>query len=293
MVNEEHDDWDVHLPMVELAVNSAVQASSGVSPFKMTYGREAALPLDVQLGTEVATAPNPTALKLVTRMQKVWKEATTKLEAAKSRQKKNADRKRSEEEFKVGDKVLLSTEHIKLVGAKELQRSVKFGAKFIGPFPIEKVVNANAYKLTLPPKFGMHSTVNISQLRRFVDGQQRFPDREVEDWRPDGIKVVRDANGQLEFEVEKVLAQRGTERRRQYLVKWKGYPLYEATWEAAESLGNAKAKLKQFLDSVGKGEEERLQQLTCIFKGVESETGERFKRKGLRVRFKETGELIL
>jgi len=34
-VNDQTDDWDRLLPTVELAMNSAVQASTGVSPFKM------------------------------------------------------------------------------------------------------------------------------------------------------------------------------------------------------------------------------------------------------------------
>jgi Chromo (CHRromatin Organisation MOdifier) domain len=267
-VNAEQSDWDVHLPMVELAVNSAVQASSGVSPFKMNYGREAALPMDVQLQTRIATEANPAAAELVGRMRQVWKEAGKKLEAAKVRQKRTADKKRSESEFKVGDKVLLSTENIRMIGAAELRRAVKFSAKFIGPFRIVAVVNANAYKLELPEKFSMHSTVNVSRLRRFVDGAAKFPDREVEDWRPTGEKV-RDANGEMEFEVEKIIAQRGVRGKRQYLVKWKGYPVYESTWEPVEALENAQKVLRRFHKQVDATEEE----LTGIFKEVESEAG--------------------
>jgi hypothetical protein len=269
MINTEQNDWDIHLPMVELAVNSAVQASSGVSPFKMNYGREAALPIDTQLQTSIATEANPAAAALVKRMQEVWKEASKRLVAAKERQKKVADKKRRESEFKVGDKVLLSTENIRMIGAAELKRSVKFSAKFIGPFRIVAVINANAYKLELPEKFSMHPTVNVSRLRRFVDGAEQFPDREVENWRPTGQKV-RDANGEIEFEVEKIIAQRGTRGRRQYLIKWKGYPVYESTWEPVAALENAQQALRRFHKTV----EEKEDALTGIFKVVESEAGQ-------------------
>ena len=140
-VSEQQEDWDTLLPMVELAVNSAEQASTGMSPFMMNRGREAALPIDVALRTAVTTAANPAAAELHQKMTAAWEVATKKLEAAKGRQKEATDKKRREDAFKVGELVLLSTEGIKVVGAKELQRSVKFAAKYIGPFPVTQVVN--------------------------------------------------------------------------------------------------------------------------------------------------------
>src|SRR5256885_2430128 len=128
-------------------MNSAVQASTGVSPFMMNYGREAPLPIDVKLGTGLAVTKNPAVEELQRRMRKVWSEATKRLEAAKERQKKTADKRRRQEEFKVGDMVWLSTENIKVVEASELKRSVKFASKFMGPFPVEQVLNRNAYRL--------------------------------------------------------------------------------------------------------------------------------------------------
>ena len=276
IIREDQEEWDTKLPVVEMAVNSAVQASTGQSPFMMNHGREMTLPGDVQLGTGVGEGTNPAAGEMAKKMRRVWEEATRQLERAKERQRVGADKRRRKEEFKVGDKVLLSTEHIKLVGAKYLNHSVKFSAKFIGPFKIQQVINANAYKLELPGKFEMHPTVNVSRLKRFVEGDQRFSDREIEDWRPEGL-VVKDDNGAREWEVSKVLAHRGRTGRKQYLVKWKGYPLYEATWEPEANLENAKAKLRQFWKRLEEGERE--EGLVGIFKEVEngaevkSETG--------------------
>jgi Integrase zinc binding domain/Chromo (CHRromatin Organisation MOdifier) domain len=253
-VNEEQTDWDEYLPSLELAMNSAVQASTGFSPFHMVYGREAPLPVDVKLKTPVSSAANPAVEELHKKLEEVWKKATKNLERAQERQKRTADKKRRAEEFAVGDKVLLSTENIRMVGSKELKRAVKFAARYIGPFKVERVVNANAYRLELPDSFGIHPTVNITRLKRYVDGAKQFPSREVEEWRPSG-EVVLDANGQLEWEVEKVLAQRGRKRSQQYLVKWKGYPLWEATWEKAENLENAAEKVAEFEGRMGQEEE--------------------------------------
>ena len=47
--NEHQDDWDDYLDMLELGFNSAVQASTGRSPFEMLYGMQPRLPIDVAL----------------------------------------------------------------------------------------------------------------------------------------------------------------------------------------------------------------------------------------------------
>ena len=118
----------------------------------------------------------------------------------------------------------------------------------------------------------MHAVVNVERLKRYVDGADQIPDREVDDWRPSGEKV-EDENGELEWEVDKIVAQRGGERKRQYLVKWKGFATWESTWESPANLQHAKAKLKQFHRAVAQQEEQSGEQLMAIFKGVESVAG--------------------
>jgi len=46
--------------------------------------------------------------------------------------------------------------------------------------------------------------------------------------------------------VEKILETREWRRKTQYLVKWKGYPRNEATWEPASNVENTEA-LEAFL----------------------------------------------
>lgn len=45
-----------------------------------------------------------------------------------------------------------------------------------------------------------------------------------------------------EFEVEEILRRRG----QRYLIKWKGYPHSENTWEPIQNLGNCQMVLRQF-----------------------------------------------
>jgi chromo domain-containing protein 1 len=85
---------------------------------------------------------------------------------------------------------------------------------------------------------------------------------------------MRDENEEQEWEVEKVLAQRGSARKREYLVKWSGYPVWESTWEKEKQLENAQGKLREFKKQADGLEAEWREQIMCIFKGVESVIGE-------------------
>ena len=242
-IGDLHDEWDEQLPTVQFAMNSAKQSSTGQSPAMMMYGRELATPFDVQLGTNVS---NPVVENMKNKFDRIWSAARKGMEKAQQQQKKNADEHRREEQFAVGDKVLLSTTEIRMIGTKELRKAVKFLPKFIGPFSIKRVMNANAYELELPPKLQIHPTVNISRLRRYVDGGEQFPDRHVEVYRPPAT-IVRDKNEEkVEWEVERILGQRGTGKHRKYLIKWKGYAEFESTWQSMADLTHADEALEEY-----------------------------------------------
>ena len=53
-------------------------------------------------------------------------------------------------------------------------------------------------------------------------------------------------NGVEEYEVEAIIDSRLSQGKLQYLVKWKGYPNEEMTWEAEENLGNARDAVEDF-----------------------------------------------
>ena len=49
-VSEDQRDWDVHIPLMMLAYRTTPQESTWISPYKMMFGREATLPIDLLLG---------------------------------------------------------------------------------------------------------------------------------------------------------------------------------------------------------------------------------------------------
>ena len=46
--------------------------------------------------------------------------------------------------------------------------------------------------------------------------------------------------------VEAILDKKLVRKKSYYLVKWKGYPLHDATWEPLENLKNTMEKVKEF-----------------------------------------------
>jgi transposase InsO family protein len=237
--NDHQDDWDDYLDMLELGFNSAVQASTQRSPFELLYGTKPRLPIDVALAP---FAPrNPAAIDRAERMQTALRFARQQLLTAQERQTRNADRHRRSASFAVGDAVLLST------GGLQLRNfSNKLCSRFVGPFLVTAVVNANAYTLALPPQLqALHPTFNIEKLKPYRDGRAAFPSRPLRHDRPPP-EAEADSNGDEVFVVERIVAKRKRGRSMQFLVAWKGYPPEENTWEPRSSLRGAAEALADF-----------------------------------------------
>ena len=135
--------------------------------------------------------------------------------------------------------VLFSTASLKLAGH---DKSKKFYEKFIGPYRIKSVKNKNAYELEIPSTstLKIHPTVNVSRLKEYHSGIDKFPDRPMKINRPP--PVATDLTGDNEWEVENVIGHKWVKLGRarkstlKYLIKWKGYGYDECTYEPIENL---------------------------------------------------------
>jgi hypothetical protein len=238
-VNAQGDDWDAYLPALELALNSKQQASTGVAPFTLVYGTQARLPIDCALdGVRPPTLP--AVEERNKRMRKALDFARSKADIAQARQKRLADQHRRLLLLQPGDKVLLATEGLQLRSGTH-----KLTGRYIGPFKVIGSVNDNAVTLELPQLLGaLHPTFNISRLKLYRDGSERFPTRPKQLCQPPATDT--DTNGAASYEVECVLAQRGGRGRKELLVRWKGYGAEHDQWlsrtEVARSASEAIAE---------------------------------------------------
>jgi hypothetical protein len=231
--NDHQDDWDEHLDMLELAFNTAEQASTRKSPYELLYGDQPRLPLDVVADSLLPSSRVPAAQDRLEKMQEALRFVRQQLGIAQQRQADNANRSRREMRVTVGDKVMLSTEGLQLRGF-----SNKLCSRFIGPFQVSEVVNSNAIRLSLPPQLqALHPVFNISRLKSYVASAERFGTRPQRFDRPPP-EAEKDSNGDSLWEVDKILACKRIGRGKKYLVSWKGYPPEENTWEPRSSIGH-------------------------------------------------------
>jgi hypothetical protein len=243
-VSFQQKDWDQHLVAAELAFNASKHASTGFTPFYLNGGREVTVPLDLAI-EEARTTRQPDAAARIQQLHRSMEAAREHLLRAQQRQAHHADKHRREVLFKVGDEVLLSTAHLKIIGGGD--RTAKFTYKYIGPFKIKRVVNNNAYELELPPQLQIHPVLNVSRLKAYHDGRVAFPLRTRADTQPPPALTSSDGD---EYEVESILAKRGKGARTQYLVRWKGWPVWEATWERQQDLTAAAQCISDFETAV-------------------------------------------
>jgi hypothetical protein len=228
-VGPQLDDWDQALDCAEFAINNAKSESVQDTPFRLNYGQDPLTPLSIEAETDV-----PSAADFVSKIAEATRRAKTALVAARARQKAYYDRGRRDIEFRPGQQVLLKTTNIHFAQGK----GRKLLPKWIGPYPVLSKVGRLAYRLDLPPHLRMHPVFHVSLLRLFQEGtRQQKPPPPVE------------VQGELEWEVEKVLGERGTKNRKQFLVQWKGYGPEDTSWQPAKNLAAAQEAIRDFRQS--------------------------------------------
>jgi hypothetical protein len=245
-VDPAQSNWDALLPLVEFAINDSYHESVGNTPFVLNYGKRPRLPVDLVLGgegvRETLKSTCDAAVNFASRIQIVVNDAKKCLIAAQQRQKAYADRYRRDIEFAVGSEVLLSTKHINI----KMKGTSKLLPRWVGPFKVEKQVNAVAYKLELPASLQIHPVFHTSLLKAYEPGRVQPPPPP---------EVIDD---EFEWQVESILAHRDVQVKkkqnraktpvfkRQYLVKWLGYDEAHNTWEPEDHCANSPEAVAEY-----------------------------------------------
>jgi hypothetical protein len=240
-VNQRQDDWDHHLTAVEIAYNNSKQASTGYSPYFLNYGQHPTFPVN-SVNESTGKSTNASVEELLERLGTTLSEAQEHVEKAQSKQQEQANRHRIEQEFEVGQQVWLSTADLRL----KMKITPKLTQRWIGPFTVKRKLSPLTYELDLPPSLSIHPVFHISKLRlhssspRFDPHRPPHPDRPS----PEVIDQVE------EYEVEAIRTHRLGKWKgkmyKQYLVKWKGYPEWENTWEWEDSLKDAEEVVDEY-----------------------------------------------
>ncbi|KAJ0627218.1 putative nucleotidyltransferase, Ribonuclease H [Helianthus annuus] len=219
-------NWDEYLCLVEFAYNNSWQASIGMAPFELLYGRKCRAPICwEEVGEKIIEGP-----ELVQVTNEKVAIAREKLKEAQSRQKSYADRHRRALEFNVGERVFLRVSPCK--GVRRFGIKGKLSPRFIGPFEILERIGEVSYRLALPPQLShVHNVFHISLLR----GYNYHPLHVVN--YPYHL-IHEDLS--LEEEPEAIIDRQERIMRRKTIpfvkVLWKNHSEREATWELEDTI---------------------------------------------------------
>jgi hypothetical protein len=146
------------------------------------------------------------------------------LTAAQNRMKLQADKKRTDRQFQVGDQVLLKLQpYVQTSVANRPYPKISF--KYFGPYTVLARIGPVAYKLQLSEGAQIHPMFHISQLKPFTPNYtpvfEQLPqvtDLTVVDTSPEVI-------------LDRRLVKKGNVTVPQVKVKWTNLPEAAATWE--------------------------------------------------------------
>ena len=224
-VNGRQDNWSTLLPVAEFAHNTWKHQHTKYTPHELITGivpSAKLIPLDDS---------TPSAHSRLSDLQKARSDAQQALS-------KRIKSPKDPPAFQINQKVWLDSRNL-----HTNVPSKKLAPRRYGPFTIQEKISPVAYRINLPAHMRIHNVFHIDLLTPFHATEvygEAYPQPP-----PDLIE------GEEEYEVEDIIADRTHRRIRQYLIKWKGYPSSENTWVNAKDL-HAPELLKDYHDSKGR-----------------------------------------
>jgi len=217
--------WCSWLPLAEFWYNSTHHSAVGRSPFEALYGY-----MPRHFGISAVDSIEPRELADWLNDRQVMTDLIHQhLSRAKERMKRQADKKRSERQFQIGDMVFVKLQlYVQTTLAHRAHQKLAF--KYFGPFLVLARVGSVAYTLQLPESSAVHPTFHVSQLKKAV-----LPGTVISPTFPSDIELPRVPVAILQRRPPPAGATSGD----QVLVQWSGWPRTMATWESFEALRQA------------------------------------------------------
>src|SRR6266436_6299666 len=206
--------WTHWLALATTVHNNRINVTTGLSPNQILFGYNPTLNSDKVLQTHNALVES--------RIQAMTK---NRADAIRMLNKVANQKGPPPAQFHLREQVGLDASHLKLPHQK-----AKLTPKRLGPFKIIQEISLVAYRLGLPPNWRIHDVFHASLLTPYHETTAHGPNFT----RPPPDLI----DGEEEYEVERIVAhqQFGRTKQLQYLIKWKGYPESDNTWEPADQV---------------------------------------------------------
>jgi translation initiation factor IF-1 len=160
------------LPHIEFAYNRSIHSTTKLSSFMVVYGFNSRAPIDfLPLPTsKIVNLDDTQRSEFILKLHEI-----TKLQIEKMNEKYRiaANKGRKEMKLEPGDLVWV---HLRKDSFPDLRKS-KLMPRDAGPYKVLAKINDNAYRLELPPDFGVSPTFNISDLKPYMGDKDEIESR--------------------------------------------------------------------------------------------------------------------
>jgi transposase InsO family protein len=236
-VSTRQTDWAQHMTKVAVAINTAKNETTGMSPFYIEHGRHPR-----SLPDNPAITSIPAVNGLLDTLLAIQHMASKNIMDARQSQTEQANKKRRPAPtYKVGQQVLLSMENIK---AKTSIRS-KLQAKWSGPYTVtEYWPDTDNVRLKLPHDWQIHNVFHTSLIKPYhSNNDEKFPSRKHQRPPPVPTADIQEDN----YEVESVKDNKVIRGTNYYLVKWLGWPESDNQWVKESDMEGSKELIDEYL----------------------------------------------
>lgn len=165
--NENKDDWDTYISSALFAYRVKRHNTTRHEPFYLMYGRNVTLPIEFKIPIEEPVqGEDDLQDDLLKRMQVISGKITEdrlvtqdRIYKEQQKQKQRHDKNLKEENFKIGDLVLLYKSRLR--GKKKLEE------RWTGPYYVHEILGNGAYKLRTTDGKVLKVPINSERLKRY------------------------------------------------------------------------------------------------------------------------------
>jgi hypothetical protein len=214
LITANQNKWSKWLPMATAIHNNSQNSTTGFAPNKLLISWE--LPLAIEQHSE---SKNQTAEEFLASIR------CNRLMAIHTLYKVAYKTGTPTSKWKMGQLVWLEGKNLPL-----LYRTAKLAPWHHGPFKIIKIVSPVAVQLEPPLQWSIHPMFHTSLITIYTETPSHSPN-----FTQPPLDLI---DGEAECEVEQIHSHWtwGQRKTLQYLIKWKGYPESDNTWENADQI---------------------------------------------------------